>query len=247
MLVVPVVALIGDHVIHAVNAAGPEKVPLATLARDPQSWAGVPVTLGHPQKDGKRISANDPAVLERHGLGTVAKPRIEKNKLCVEALIDEARVTQLAGAAFLEALRSGEPSEVSVGCFVQTSQESGVCNGRPYRAVWQTLTPDHIAILADSRGACSIADGCGTHRAAEGAHFRATAEEPTTRSEWADEFGRRIQGFGSVQTEAPPDPYGIEAVIKRGQPSSPFETEGYELRGQPADPYQIALKKGQTR
>lgn len=30
-----------------------------------------------------------------------------------------------------------------------------------------------------------------------------------TPSEWRDHFGQLLRGYGSVQTETPPDPYGI--------------------------------------
>jgi hypothetical protein len=166
-LIVPVVALVGDLVIHAVNAASSELVPLATLSKAPHEWAHKPVVFGHPKKDGVQISANDPTVLERHGLGTVANPRIENGKLCVDAVLDEARVELLGGAKFLQSLRDGVPCEVSVGCFVETSIRAGEQGGRAYKAVWESLQPDHLALLAASRGACNISDGCGTHRAAE--------------------------------------------------------------------------------
>ncbi|MCR4301806.1 MAG: hypothetical protein NUV51_09365 [Sulfuricaulis sp.] len=166
-LVVPVVALVGDLVIHAVNSSVAELVPITTLSRAPNEWDGKPVVWGHPVKDGRQISANSPEVLERHGLGTVSKPRIEKNKLCLDAMIDEGRAEQIGGAKFLESLRAGTPCEVSVGCFVQTELRAGEHGGRKFSAVWSMLQPDHIAMLANSKGACSISDGCGAHRAAE--------------------------------------------------------------------------------
>src|SRR5262252_5208585 len=58
-LVVPVVAL-KEGVIHAVNAATPEFVPMSALAVAPQGWNGRPLVLGHPSRNGIKISANDP-------------------------------------------------------------------------------------------------------------------------------------------------------------------------------------------
>ena len=101
-LVTPVIALIGDNVIHAVNAASSELVPLATLSKAPHEWAHKPVVFGHPKKDGVQISANDPKVLEQYGLGTVANPRIDNGKLCVDAVLDVARTEQLGGTKFLQ-------------------------------------------------------------------------------------------------------------------------------------------------
>jgi len=168
-LVVPIVALVGDLAIHAVNSDCTELVPLSALSRAPHEWLNMPVVLGHPAKDGRQISAHDPTVLEKHGFGTIANPRIENSKLCVEAWIDESRAEKLGGTAFLEDLRAGKMLECSVGAFVQTREEVGNKNGRDYRRVWETIQPDHLAILIGegARGACSINDMCGVNRAAQ--------------------------------------------------------------------------------
>ena len=61
-LVVPVVALM-DGVIHAVNAATPERVTTATLLKAAHSWNGRPITIGHPVRNGRQCSANDPTIM----------------------------------------------------------------------------------------------------------------------------------------------------------------------------------------
>lgn len=165
-LLVPVVALIGDTVIHAVNSPVPELVPLATLSSAPDRWISKPIVLGHPTENGRQISANSPLVLERHGMGEISSAQITNNKLCVEARIDVARAEKLGGPKFLEQLKNGTPCEVSVGAFVQTTEVEGTQNGKSYKARWDTLMPDHLAFLATSTGACSIEAGCGSHRAA---------------------------------------------------------------------------------
>ena len=58
-LVVPVVALM-EGVIRAINSPCEEFIPLSTLAAAPSAWAGRPVTLGHPTKDGRQCSAERP-------------------------------------------------------------------------------------------------------------------------------------------------------------------------------------------
>lgn len=164
-LVVPVVALM-EGVIHAINAPVPEFVPLKALSAALQGWNGRPCVLGHPARDGRQISANDPTVLEASGIGSIFKSRITKNKLVMEAWIEERKVGRLDGR-LLSRLKSGEPVEVSVGAFVTTDTASGVHNGKPYRAVWREIQPDHLAFLPQGVGACSIEMGCGAHRAAQ--------------------------------------------------------------------------------
>src|SRR5260221_273693 len=89
-LVVPVVALIGDNVIHAVNAPSAEFVPASTLTA--QGWDGRPLMLGHPVKDGKQISANDQRVMERQSFGFMAQSRMNGKRLGTEAWVDVAKL-----------------------------------------------------------------------------------------------------------------------------------------------------------
>jgi hypothetical protein len=167
-LVVPVVALVGNIVLHAVNSPQPELVPLAAIAAAPHQWNQKPVCLGHPTQNGKQVSASDPRMLEAHGFGAIANARIDSGKLCADLHIDEAKAQRIGAGRVLARFRAGEKVEVSVGCFVQTAAESGQHNGKPYAAVWKTIIPDHIAVLEHSVGACSCTDGCGTYqRAAE--------------------------------------------------------------------------------
>lgn len=166
-IVVPVTALL-EGVIHAVNADTPEFVSFASLSQSPQGWNGRPAVLGHPVKNGRQISANDPLVLEAHGLGKLFNTRIDNQRLCMDAWIDPARAEKLGGVRFLERLKSGDPIEVSVGAFVTTRDTpNGDYRGKAYKAEWVTIQPDHLAFLPEGTGACSLKMGCGAHRAAQ--------------------------------------------------------------------------------
>ena len=59
--------------------------------------------------------------------------------------------------------KRGEMMEVSTGLFSEIEPKPGVFKGRHYKGVVRNLRPDHLAILPDSIGACSIADGAGAH------------------------------------------------------------------------------------
>lgn len=164
-LVVPVVALM-EGVVHAVNADSPELVPAAALAKAAASWNGRPLVLGHPVRDGRHISANDPLVIAERGFGTVFASKMNGTKLGMEAWVDVGRLEALGKHELLARLRAGDQVEVSVGAGVHTLSEGGMHGGKKYLASWDSIQGDHLAFLETGRGACSIAMGCGVNRVA---------------------------------------------------------------------------------
>lgn len=165
-LVVPVVALM-EGVIHAVNADTPEFVSFETLERAAATWNGRPVTLGHPMRGGKQCSANHPEVLAAHGIGMIRNSHVDaaSKKMLQEAWIEKAKAKKLHPEMY-DRLLQNKTEEVSVGAFVVTDKLPGDHNGKAYKASWLETTGDHLAFLPGGRGACSVAMGCGTHRAA---------------------------------------------------------------------------------
>lgn len=164
-LVVPVIALM-DGVIHAVNAATPERVTEATLSKAASSWNGRPITLGHPVKEGRQISANDARVIETQSFGQIFNSRMAGPKLLMDAYIDPVKAEKIGGKDLLQLLRDGKMCEVSVGAFVVTDNVAGEHNGKPFKATWLDTLGDHLAFLPNGRGACSMTMGCGANRAA---------------------------------------------------------------------------------
>lgn len=168
-LVVPCVALM-ETVIHAVNSKVPELVPRQTLEKAASSWDNKPVVLGHPVNgNGRQISANDPAVLASHGIGTIRNSRMSGQKLLMDAYLDPIAVEKLGGSELLQRMRAGtDHTEVSVGAFVQAESTPGSFQGKNYKAIWRESSGDHLAFLVHkgARGACSVENGCGAHRAA---------------------------------------------------------------------------------
>ena len=61
--------------------------PPEEVQKDPTPWNGMPITVGHPVRNGKNVSARDPEVLDSQGIGTVLKARTG-DKLRAEAWID---------------------------------------------------------------------------------------------------------------------------------------------------------------
>lgn len=175
-LVVPVVALVGDHVMRPLGSEGPEFVPSEVIAIAPDAWAGRSVVEDHPLLNGQPISANIPEILEAQSFGTVFNARFEDGRLKVDAYINPERAVRAGAKAQevvrrLRALAAGEEEdlvEVSVGAFVLLEKRAGVApDGTPYDYIWRAALPDHLAVgLGGSKGACSAEAGCGAPRAA---------------------------------------------------------------------------------
>jgi hypothetical protein len=80
--------------------------------------------------------------------------------LKAEAWIDEQRLLAVSPST-CERLKQGEVIEVSVGVFNEEEQREGNWNDEHYAAIARNHRPDHLALLPDDQGACSVEDGCG--------------------------------------------------------------------------------------
>ena len=129
------------------------------LGKFPGSWDGIPVMVGHPQKDGQNISANSPDVIQR-SVGRVYNTQMVDGKLRAEVWIDELKIQSLSPDTLTQ-IRQGVPLEVSVGVFTDEQIETGDWKGEAYVAVAKNHRPDHLALLPGEKGACSWDDGCG--------------------------------------------------------------------------------------
>lgn len=139
------------------------------------AWNMKPIVVYHPQMNGQGISACDPDVLEKQQVGMIMNTGW-RGKLRCEAWIDEARAAQVDNRV-IEALENNKVMEVSTGLFTDNVGEPGEWNGKPYSAEATNHQPDHLALLPDKIGACSVADGAGLlqlNEAATDAGFDAT-------------------------------------------------------------------------
>lgn len=170
-VVMPVVALV-EGVIWPSNAPAPELVLAEKFSVAPQGWNGRAVFCSHPKIEGQSVSGNSPEVLAS-SVGLVFNTQANDKRLKMEAWVDKSRAEKCdPGKKLLtriEALQNGggKPIEVSVGAYVTVREESGEFGGKKYEAVWDTIVPDHLALLSEEEvGACSVEAGCGTPRAA---------------------------------------------------------------------------------
>ena len=163
-LVAPVTMMV-EGVHH--GSHGPLLHPIAELGKFPASWNGIPVVINHPERDGVSISANAPEILERFAVGQVFNTHVEDTKLKAEVWLEEVRLMDCAPKLHTK-VREGKPIEVSVGVFTVDEPVPGDWNGEYYDAIAKSHRPDHLALLTEVVGACSLKDGCGIRANEEG-------------------------------------------------------------------------------
>ena len=144
------------------GSRGPLYYPPEEVAKDPSIWNHVPIVVYHPIVDGQQVSARDPDVLNAQGIGVVLRATISNGKLKAEGWFDIER-TNKVDPRILTALEQGQQIELSTGLFTDNTPapEGAAHNGTAYDRIARNYRPDHLAILPDQQGACSIADGCG--------------------------------------------------------------------------------------
>ena len=161
-IVVPVIMMVEG--VHA-GSAGPLLHRKEDLGRFPASWDGIPVMIDHPQIDGYNVSANIPEVLE-NSVGRVFNTKMTGEKLRAEIWFDEQKLIAIAPTV-CAMIQEGKTLEVSVGVFTDEEEGEGAYlntntnEEETYKAIAKNHRPDHLAVLPNDRGACSVKDGCG--------------------------------------------------------------------------------------
>ena len=140
-LVVPVV-MIKEGVWNNVHYS------VAELEDSVETWNNKPVSLNsHPGSGGW-----DKAKLEKFRGGFVLNVRVEDGKLKGELWIDVVKAGK-ASPGMVENMEAGKVYEVSTGLYCRVVGGSAV-----------GIKGDHLAVLVDEEGACSVQDGAGAPR-----------------------------------------------------------------------------------
>lgn len=155
-LVVPTVMM--TEGVHD-GSQGPLFYSKDLLSRDPDVWNHKPLTLYHPLNNG---SACTKETLETQGLGMMLNSSSD-GRLKTESWFDDELFKQRDPETRQRVLNK-EMVEVSTGIKVETDNKPGVFNGEPYKATVLSMLPDHLAVLPDQKGACSVEDGAGLVR-----------------------------------------------------------------------------------
>ncbi len=144
------------------GSRGPFLYPADELRRSVPHWNGRPVVVYHPSMQFNGVAGN-PEVFTSQRVGTIFNARVEGNALKADAWLDVDRLAAVDWRVY-DAVRRGELMEVSTGLFTDNEEAPGTWGGREYLGVARNHRPDHLAILPDQVGACSIADGAGLCR-----------------------------------------------------------------------------------
>lgn len=141
------------------GSRGPLLYPPELVNRNPAVWNHMPIVVYHPMEQGKPTSARDPYILNKQGIGFVFRSR-ENGR--AEGWFDVENTKRVDPRVY-DALVKNQPMELSTGLFTKNQKANPGSNfrGKKYVEIVTDFTPDHLAILPDQKGACSMKDGCG--------------------------------------------------------------------------------------
>ncbi|KKK77228.1 hypothetical protein LCGC14_2855730, partial [marine sediment metagenome] len=142
------------------GSLGPLYYPPEELAEKPAIWNHKPIIVYHPAPG---QSACDPDVINSRKIGLIMNTKFEDGKLKAEAWLEPTRMEKVDNRV-AEAIENQEMVEISTGVFTDNELTEGEWNGEKYDAIARNYRADHLAILPDQTGACSIADGAGLLR-----------------------------------------------------------------------------------
>lgn len=158
--VVPMVMLVPG--IHP-GSSGPLLYNEDELSKTPQIWNHKPVVVYHPEGlDGAGISACDPVVVNTRKIGMIMNTKWEPKtkRLTAEAWIEMPRAEKV-DKRVADAITKNEMMELSTGLFVDLEDTPGELDGNTYNGIVRNIRADHLAVLPDKIGACSIDKGAG--------------------------------------------------------------------------------------
>lgn len=148
-----------------------EFLPFEEIEATQLAWNAKPGTISHPtNQEGDFVPASHPDQIESHQAGQLfgVETTSTSRSLDGEIWIDRERSAAVADGLDrddpAELLLEGETVEVSVGYWYQRFDADGEFEGDEFDAVQVGIQPDHLALLPNAEGECSIEDGCGAGR-----------------------------------------------------------------------------------
>ena len=141
------------------GSAGAMYYPADEIEAAAHLWNGRPVVVYHPAMQTASY-AGRPEVFDRQRDGTLFNARLENGRLKADAWIDAERVAAV-DRRVLDSIETGRMMELSTGLYTDQDVHPGSFAGLDYAAIARNHRPDHLALLPDLIGACSIEDGAG--------------------------------------------------------------------------------------
>jgi hypothetical protein len=142
-------------------------VPGDEIAHFTGAWNGIPVTVRHPKNNNGAANVPTPDVPV---IGRLYESDWDESesKLMGEYWINVADAERtIEGQGIIDRVRAGKSIETSTGYYADEEPAEGIYGGKKYTAIHRNLRPEHVAILPDDVGACSLRDGCGVNRNCE--------------------------------------------------------------------------------
>ena len=166
---------------------GPIFYSAAELSKGLATWNHRPVVVYHPRGG----SASTPTELTARKIGVTMSTTFNDAKVKAEAWLDPERIAAVDNRV-AEAIAKNETMELSTGLYMELDRVKGVWNGESYIGSAKNLSLDHLALLPDLKGACSIEDGAGFLRLNEMSHgnvrsLLSSALREMNESAWIEE------------------------------------------------------------
>lgn len=166
-LVAPVVAhQEGVYLYPRENGRGIKKeyLPDEELLNTKEEWEDTPLTLSHPydpEEEKPTLTTNSNA--EYVEVGLFRDVVTNDSKLGGKTWIRESEIGEHGGALeqYVNAIEQQGAGEVSTGYRAASELDRGTYQGEQYTHVQTNLQPDHLALLVNETGNCSVEDGCG--------------------------------------------------------------------------------------
>lgn len=128
--------------------------------KNPSAWDHKPAIVYHPQTNAGPTTACSPEIINNQKIGVPLETKWEDKSLKMNVYLDQERTKEVDDRV-ANALLRGEKVEVSTGLQCDIEWVKGVHNGEEYVGIARNWRPDHLAILPDQKGACSIEKGAG--------------------------------------------------------------------------------------
>ncbi len=147
------------------GSEGPLLYPEDEVEASAPLWDFTPIVLNHPEGTAKK-----PQIIADFGLGLIFNTQFT-DELITEAWFDVEKTRRIDPVIYNK-LMTKQPIELSTGVALKKTpvraDEANIFiakNGKQtaYTHIVSNLIPDHLAILQNEEGACSIKDGCGVN------------------------------------------------------------------------------------
>lgn len=112
----------------------------------------LPAPAGHPQVNGKPVSAFNPLAINAHSFGGFTRsPEISGMKVFADLVIDLKIANQSSkGRSIIARIRKGERIGVSTGLIADVTNTLGNINNQEFTGRVERINFDHVAVLLDA-------------------------------------------------------------------------------------------------